>query len=128
MRRALRYAVVVGAPLLASACATTVEGLDDPMAGFQTVSARTAATTGKQAVWIQSSEEARALGERVSGLVRGRSIGPDVAVQVALLNNKGLQAAYADVGLSSADLWQQSLLVNPTISVVVMGINAGRTV
>ncbi len=92
------------------------------------MSARTAAATGKETVWVQSNAQARALAERVTELVRDKSIGPDVAVQVALLNNKGLQAAYADIGMSSADLWQESLLVNPRVSVGVMGINAGRTV
>ena len=43
-------------------------------------------------------------------------------MQVALLNNKGLQAAYAELGLSSADVWQQTLQPNPTVSVGVLGI------
>lgn len=128
MRRGILSIAALAAPLLVSACVTTGEGLDDPLAGFQTVSARTAAVTGKETVWAQSSEEARALGERVTALVRGKTIGPDMAVQVALLNNKGLQAAYAEVGISSAELWQQSLPANPTVSVGIMGINAGRTV
>jgi len=128
MRRGIFSIAALAAPLLVSACVTTGEGLDDPLAGFQTVSARTAAVTGKETVWAQSSQEARALGERVTALVRGKTIGPDMAVQVALLNNKGLQAAYAEIGMSSAELWQQSLPANPTVSVGVMGINAGRTV
>lgn len=128
MRRAFRNMAALAAPLFVSACMTAGEGFDDPLAGFQTVSAKTAAVTGKQTVWVQSSAEARALGERVTGLVRGKTLGPDLAVQVALLNNKGLQAAYADIGMSSADLWQESLLANPRVSVGIMGINAGRTV
>ena len=128
MRRGFRNVAALAAPLFVSACVTAGEGLDDPLAGFQTVSARTASVAGKETVWVQSNAQAKALVDRVTGLVRGKSIGPDVAVQVALLNNKGLQAAYADIGMSSADLWQESLLVNPRVSVGVMGINAGRTV
>lgn len=128
MRRGLRNVAALAAPLFVSACVTAGDGLDNSLAGFHNVSARTAAATGKETVWVQSNAQARALAERVTGLVRGKSIGPDVAVQVALLNNKGLQAAYADIGMSSADLWQESLLVNPRVSVGVMGINAGRTV
>jgi outer membrane protein TolC len=128
MRRAIRSILALSAPLFVSACVTAADGLDDPLAGFQTVSTRTASVTGKETVWVQSSAEARALAERVTALVRGKTLGPDLAVQVALLNNKGLQAAYADVGLSSAELWQESLLVNPRVSVGIMGINAGRTV
>ncbi|MCV0397194.1 MAG: TolC family protein [Rhizobiaceae bacterium] len=118
----------LAAPLFVSACVTGGERLDDPLAGFQTVSARTAAVTGKETVWVQSNGEARALGQRVTALVRGKTLGPDLAVQVALLNNKGLQAAYADIGMSSADLWQESLLINPRVSIGMTGINAGRTV
>ncbi|MEQ8296496.1 MAG: TolC family protein [Nitratireductor sp.] len=128
MRRGLRTIAALAAPLFVSACVTAGDGLDNSLAGFDNVSARTAAATGKETVWVQSNAQARALAERVTGLVRGKSIGPDVAVQVALLNNKGLQAAYAEIGMSSADLWQESLLVNPRVSVGVMGINAGRTV
>lgn len=128
MRRAVRRILALSAPIFVSACVTTADGLDDPLAGFQTVSAKTASVTGKETVWVQSSGEARALAERVTALVRGKTLGPEIAVQVALLNNKGLQAAYADVGMSSAELWQESLLVNPRVSVGIMGINAGRTV
>ncbi|MEZ5871737.1 MAG: TolC family protein [Nitratireductor sp.] len=45
-------------------------------------------------------------------------------MQVALLNNKGLQAAYAQVGISAAEVWQQALPENPKISIGVLGINA----
>ena len=128
MRRGLRNVAALAAPLFVSACVTVGDGLDNSLAGFHNVSVRTAAATGKETVWVQSNAQARALAERVTGLVRGKSIGPDIAVQVALLNNKGLQAAYAEIGMSSADLWQESLLVNPRVSVGVMGINAGRTV
>jgi len=123
----MKIMAAVGVPLLASACASTGQSRD-PLAGFATVSVRTTSVTGKDSVWIQSGEQARAISERVSSLVRGRKINPDVAVQVALLNNKGLQVAYADIGMSAADLWQESLLVNPRAFIGVMGINAGRTV
>ncbi|MCV0393883.1 MAG: TolC family protein [Rhizobiaceae bacterium] len=128
MKRGIRTIIAMGLPLLVSACVTTADVLDDPLAGFETVSAKATAATGTETVWVQSSAEAQVLAERVSALVRGKAIGPDIAVQVALLNNKGLQAAYADLGMSSADLWQQSLLVNPSVSVGVMGINTSRTV
>ena len=123
-----RRIAALAAPLLVSACVTAGDSLDDPLAGFQTVSARTAVATGKETVWVQSSAEARALGERVTSLVRDKTLGPDLTVQVALLNNKGLQAAYAEVGISSADIWQASLLVNPRVSVGVTGIDAARTI
>nr|WP_235912061.1 TolC family protein [Mesorhizobium xinjiangense] len=109
-------------PLLTGACATAGPDVANPLAGFSTVSQRTAGVTGKRAVWAQSSDEARALAGQVQALVRNKTVGPDTAVQVALLNNKGLQAAYADIGLAAADVWQETMLVNPRVSVGMTGI------
>ncbi len=43
-------------------------------------------------------------------------LGVDAAVQVALLNNKRLQAALAELGIAEADLVQAGLLRNPRFS------------
>ena len=40
----------------------------------------------------------------------------DAAVQIALLNNRGLQATYADLGIAEADLVQAGRLRNPGFS------------
>ena len=48
----------------------------------------------------------------------------ETAVQVALLNNKGLQASYAQIGLSAAEAWQQSTPENPVVSIGLLGIGA----
>ena len=121
--------VVVGLPLLLGACSTTssIDMMSDTAASFAPVSARTSAVPAP-ARYGSSRAEASAVSAQVSGLVRNKLIGPDVAVQVALLNNKGLQAAYADVGMSAADVWQASLLVNPTVSLGMIGIDPVRTV
>jgi outer membrane protein TolC len=47
---------------------------------------------------------------------------------VALLNNRGLQAAYAEIGLSAADVWQETMPVNPTASVSYSSIGIGRII
>lgn len=127
--RALRMAAM-GIPLIAAGCATTtsLDGISDPTAGFATVAARTEPAIGKEIIWVQSSQNARAVAARVKTLVQKKTIGPDVAVQVALLNNKGLQAAYADVGLSAADVWQETMFVNPTVSVGLIGVDPVRSV
>ena len=110
--------------LLVSACATPdqMAKLSNPRTGFDTVASTAATATGKETVWIQSSAEAAANAQRVQALVHKKTISADTAVQVALLNNKGLQAAYAELGLSSADVWQETLQPNPTVSVGVLGI------
>ncbi|QDZ01387.1 TolC family protein [Nitratireductor mangrovi] len=123
-----KMSAVAALSLLTAGCATTGAVDTDPLNAFAPVSDRTASVTGKQTVWLQSAEEARKIGDRVQALVRNRTVGPDTAVQVALLNNKGLQAAYADVGLSQAEVWQQSLLVNPTVSVGLTGVDPVRSI
>ena len=131
MNRLAKAFLVAGlVPLAAAGCTTTslVDGISEPRAGFDTVATRTVSVTGKETVWVQSAAESQALSNRVTGLVRKKTIGPDVAVQVALLNNKGLQAAYADIGLSAADVWQETMLVNPQVSIGVIGVDPVRTV
>ena len=46
----------------------------------------------------------------------------ETAVQVALLNSRGLQASYADLGDSAADAWQTQLSVFPTFSIGLTGM------
>ncbi len=117
-------------PLVVAGCTTTasVDGISSSMAGFTSMAARTESVTEKKTVWVQSSQEARTVSERVKSLVQKKTIDPDTAVQVALLNNKGLQAAYAEIGLSAADVWQETMLVNPTISVGMIGVDPVRTI
>jgi outer membrane protein, heavy metal efflux system len=44
----------------------------------------------------------------------------DEAVQVALLNNRGLQSAFQEIGVSRAEVVQSKLLTNPTVSLSFM--------
>lgn len=97
--------------------------------GFQLVGDRTTSALGKETTWVRNRAEARATEGRVKALLAARKrLDVETAVQIALLNNKGLQASYADVGLSAADLWQESLLVNPTLTVGYVGLTPGRTI
>ena len=94
-------------------------------AGFANVKAESAAATrGKQTVWIQNQKQASEVAARVHALVHHKTISADTAVQVALLNNRGLQAAYAGLGMSAAEAWQQTMLENPKVSIGLLGIGA----
>ncbi|MCW3782860.1 TolC family protein [Defluviimonas salinarum] len=126
MRLRIVTTMGAGGALLLSACATPqgLSGISAPRAGFDTVAATTRTATGKESVWLQSAAETEANARRVKALTHGKTIGVETAVQVALLNNRGLQAAYADLGLSAADVWQQTMLVNPTVSLGIRGIGA----
>ncbi|MBY3530823.1 TolC family protein [Rhizobium laguerreae] len=92
-------------------------------AGFSTVAAKTSAITAKQTIWVQNQQQAQAASAQVKALLaRKKSLDAETAVQIALLNNKGLQAAYADLGDSAADAWQTTMFLNPTVAVGLTGI------
>lgn len=96
-------------------------------AGFATVSATTRSVTAKEAVWIQNQQQAKSLSAQVKALLsRKKTLDVETAVQIALFNNKGLQAAYADLGDGAADAWQTTMLLNPTVSVGLKGIGTAE--
>ena len=112
-------------PLALGACASTLPpGITAPDAGFRLVADRTQATTGRRSVWLQSASQAQQVAEEVHALTHQRTISADTAVQVALLNNRGLQASYAEIGLSAAEVWQQATPENPVVALGVLGIGA----
>ncbi len=119
--------LVVGFPLILGACATAIPGAyTESKAGFANVTSQTAGAIGKRTAFAQTQAENETLSREVRAMVLRKTISADTAVQVALLNNKGLQAAYANVGLSAADAWQQATLENPIVSIGVLGIGAAE--
>jgi hypothetical protein len=118
---------MIGLPLLLAACASAVPDLyTAPNAGFAAVSDQTSAAIGKRTAFAQTQAENEAIQREVRALVHGKTISADTAVQVALLNNKGLQASYAEIGLSAATAWQEATPVNPVVSIGVLGIGAAE--
>ena len=91
--------------------------LEDSKYGLQGAASHTVAAIGKRPVWIQSQEEAQAAANQTRALLNGKVVSREMAVRAAILNNKGLQADLAEIGISSADMWQETKLVNPVISV-----------
>jgi outer membrane protein TolC len=75
---------------------------------------------GKNVVKITSVEQAQQAKEQVAALLAS-PLSADAAVQVALLNNRDLQAAYNDLGISEAAYVQASLPPNPGISLMNIG-------
>lgn len=80
--------------------------------GFDAVSSIAKQRLGKDVVMLKTDADRQAAAERTRSLL-SQPLDMDSAVQVALLNNPGLQAAYAELGLSEADLVQASRLPNP---------------
>jgi outer membrane protein TolC len=118
--RHIKLVSAVVLPLVAAGCVTTDYSAKD--AGFMDASAKSSEATGKQTVWVQNRQQAQAVRDRVKALMAKKTVDVETAVQVALLNNKGLQASYADLGDSAADAWQTQLSVFPTFSVGLTGI------
>jgi outer membrane protein TolC len=86
-----------------------------PDAGMGVVSTIAQQEINKDAASIRSPEEAEAAGARVRRLL-GRTLTAEAAVQIALLNNRGLQAAYDELAIADAERVGQSLPPNPTFS------------
>jgi outer membrane protein TolC len=127
MMRKFKLLICFGFTLALGACATAIpEGYIEPNAGFANVSSQTSTTIGKRAAFAQTQAESILLKKQVYSLVYQKTISADTAVQVALLNNKGLQASYANVGLSAAEAWQQSIPENPIFSIGILGIGAAE--
>jgi outer membrane protein TolC len=80
--------------------------------GFDAVAAATEDKLAKQVRWARSADERAKSDAEVAALLR-HPLSVDDAVQVALLNNPGLQAAFAELGISEADLVQSGRLPNP---------------
>ncbi|MCE9592089.1 MAG: TolC family protein [Planctomycetes bacterium] len=84
-------------------------------AGFSDVSRVAIERTGKDIHWLRGGPEDAAVAKRVHEML-SRELTVEDAVQVALLNNRGLQATYEDLGVAQANLVQAGLLSNPVLS------------
>lgn len=84
-------------------------------AGFPDVEALGGKRAGAQLRWIKGIAEDAEVAARVRDLLQ-QPLTVDAAVQIALLNNRSLQATYEDLGTSQADLVQAGLLKNPVFS------------
>ena len=103
------FAVALG--LLAVGCA---KFSDD--GGMAPVTDGVRKEIGKDAVKLRSAEDHLRARERIQHLL-AEPLSEDTAVQVALLNNRGLQAAYNDLGVSEAEYVQATLPPNPAFTV-----------
>ncbi|MBL8349686.1 MAG: TolC family protein [Burkholderiaceae bacterium] len=104
-RRCGPMVAVVGA--LLTGCASF-----SPDGGFAPVEQTVQDRLGKDLRWARSDSE-RALIEQRVGELLARPLAIDDAVQLALLNNRGLQAAFFELGISEAELVAAGRLPNP---------------
>jgi len=105
--------------MLVTGCATF-----DQQAGFSDISAAVEARSGKRVVWHLGTELDAQVDQEVRALLHD-TLTVDGAIQVALLNNRELQALYAELGVAQADLVQAGLLRNPIFDASVLFPVAG---
>lgn len=97
----------VGLVVLLSGCATFSRD-----GGFDAVKSVAQTRVNKDVKWVKSQSDADSVNAVVKSLL-ANPLSADDAVQIALLNNPGLQATYADLGIAEADLVQAGRLRNP---------------
>ena len=119
-----RIASSLGLLGLLAACADTaaIGRVSAPGAGFAAVAGRSGMAVPGQAAWHLSAAEIAAAEARAASLLQGSTISAHTAVQAALLNNRGLQASYADLGLSALEVWETALGPVPSVGVSVSGL------
>jgi hypothetical protein len=83
--------------------------------GFAGIEQTASERLGKEVQWARSDSETSTAQERVTALL-ARPLSADDAVQIALLNNRGLQASFFELGISETDLVQAGRLANPGFS------------
>jgi hypothetical protein len=90
----------------------------DPAAGMRQVQSTVAARSGQDVIW-QRDAGSRAEATQLTASLLQKPIGVDDAARLALLNNAGLQAAFAELGVAEAEAVQSSLLHNPFLQIAM---------
>jgi outer membrane protein TolC len=86
-----------------------------PDAGFSSIETATKERLGKDVRWARAESDVDSIDKRVGELL-ATPLTVDDAVQVALLNNPGLQARFQDLGITEAEVVQAGRLPNPGFS------------
>lgn len=108
---------IISASFAVSGCATFSKD-----GGFSGVQENTQKHIKQEVVWPKTHAEKNQISERVNELLSKR-LDVDQAVQIALLNNKGLQADFYNLGISESDLVQAGRLPNPRFSMLYVRNN-----
>lgn len=106
---ALRAFASLALPLLSGCASFSNDG------GFGPVEQTAKDRLGKELQWARSEADRQAIDQRVAQLL-AQPLSADAAVQIALLNNRGLQASFGELGISEAEMVQAGRLPNPGFS------------
>ena len=106
----IRLTAVAAAAVLLGGCASF-----SPDGGFGSVQQLTQQRTGQTPALLKKPADVDTAQARVAELLV-QPLSADSAVEVALLNNRGLQANFAELGIAEAVLVQAGRLRSPTLS------------
>ena len=106
-RRRMRLAAMLMTAAFLGGCASF-----SPDGGFAPVEQAAKERLGKDLRWARTDADRDTLDQRVNELLAA-PLSVDDAVQVALFNNRGLQATFLELGISEAELVQAGRLPNP---------------
>ena len=84
----------------------------EPRLGFEEVADDVKKRTDQEVYWSDDGEIDKTIQERITHLL-SKPLTAAGAVQVALLNNRGIQGVYQDLHIAQADLVEAGLLSNP---------------
>jgi outer membrane protein, heavy metal efflux system len=91
----------------------------DLRAGFPEVSVVVEERAATKIVWNRGNDLDKEAAEKLRALLQ-KKLAADDAVQIAMLNNRDLQAIYTDLGVAQADLVQAGLFRNPILDAAVL--------
>jgi cobalt-zinc-cadmium efflux system outer membrane protein len=100
--------------MLLSGCASAALN-----AGFDDVRAAVEERGALKIFWNNGTDLDKEAAEKIGSLLKDQ-LTVDEAVQVALLNNRELQAIYSELGIAQADLVQAGMLKNPIFDAAVL--------
>jgi outer membrane protein TolC len=106
----MRLTVAASAVLVLAGCASY-----SPDGGMGRVSDLTKERTGQLVALQRTDQDSSAAKLRVADLLK-QPLSADTAVELALLNNRGLQANLHQLGIAEANLVQAGRLANPLLS------------
>ncbi|KAB2943714.1 MAG: TolC family protein [Hyphomicrobium sp.] len=109
-RRSVAIFSVLAVGALTSGCAHF-----SPDAGMLLVEEQAGAQLNSEVVKVRDEADAAAIEARVQSLL-AQQMSAESAVQIALLNNRGLQAAYNELGISEAQMVEASLPPSPAFA------------
>ena len=106
----MRLAATAATLVLLGGCASfSADG------GFDSVGQFTQERTGQTPVWQRTESQAVTVQARTAELL-GQPLTAENAVELAMLNNRGLQASFQELGVAESDLVRAGRVSNPAFS------------